>query len=62
MQDSIKRLKIYIGLDLAYQDYKEGIEPKSDFDKFCVQHCQDIENVINYIEDKEANNDDTRAD
>ena len=49
MYESLKRLKEYIDTDLTYQKYKEGEMPVSDFDAFCVQHCQDIENALNYI-------------
>jgi len=49
MYESLKRLEEYIDTDLTYQKYKEGEMPVSDFDEFCVQHCQDIENVLNYI-------------
>ena len=42
-----ERLKEYIDKDEIYQDYKQDklINP-SDFDKFCIQHCKDIEELL----------------
>lgn len=44
----IKNLKEYIAEDEIYQKYKkEGItQDMSDFDKFCISHCEDIESVL----------------
>ncbi len=44
----IENLKEYIDEDEIYQKYKkEGItDDMSDFDKFCIEHCEDIESVI----------------
>ena len=42
-----KRLRDYIKDDVIYQDYKKGIKPESDFDRFCIQHCEDIEELLN---------------
>lgn len=48
----IKRLNEYIRTDKVYQDYKRGVEPShndvcADFEWFCIEHCQDIEYVLN---------------
>ena len=41
------RLKEYIEKDEIYQNYKKGkLTNISDFDKFCIQHCKDIEELI----------------
>ena len=46
---SEERLKEYVELDYVYQEWKrdENINELSDFDWFCVQHCQDIEHILN---------------
>lgn len=42
-----ERLKEYINKDKIYQDYKDDkIMNCSDFDKFCIQHCKDIEELL----------------
>lgn len=42
-----ERLKEYIDKDEIYQDYKQNkLMNLSDFDKFCIQHCQDIEELL----------------
>lgn len=48
----IKNLKEYINEDEIYQKYKkDGITPDmSDFDKFCISHCKDIESVLRAID------------
>lgn len=45
---SEERLKEYVELDYVYQEWKrdENINELSDFDWFCVQHCQDIEHIL----------------
>jgi DNA repair ATPase RecN len=43
-------LKKYIEQDKIYQDYKKGkLEDKSDFDEFCINHCEDIKNALDEI-------------
>ena len=42
-----QRLQEYISTDEIYQDYKNGKTNLSDFDKFCIQHCKDIEELLN---------------
>ena len=40
-------LKEYIDKDEIYQDYKQNkLMNPSDFDKFCIQHCKDIEELL----------------
>ena len=42
-----ERLKEYINKDKIYQDYKQNkLINFSDFDKFCIQHCKDIEKLL----------------
>lgn len=42
-----QRLKEYIEEDQIYQDYKEQKEfESSDFDNFCILHCEDIEEAL----------------
>lgn len=44
----IERLQEYITKDEIYQDYKQDkLMNASDFEKFCIQHCKDIEELIN---------------
>lgn len=41
------RLEQYIKKDEIYRNYKQGkLMNCSDFDKFCIQHCKDIEELI----------------
>lgn len=40
------RLKTYINEDEIYQKYKKGETNFNDFDKFCIQHCADIEEML----------------
>lgn len=42
-----KRLEEYIENYMIYQDYKEDkLMNPSYFDKFCIQHCKDIEELL----------------
>lgn len=44
---SKERLEQYIKEDTIYQDYlNKHSSYVSDFDKFCIQHCQDIKNIL----------------
>lgn len=40
------RLRTYISEDEVYQKYKKGETNFNDFDKFCIQHCTDIEEML----------------
>lgn len=54
----VERLTDYINSDLIYQNYKNGNlrdNELSDFDKFCISHCEDIENILEYINNKNKN-------
>lgn len=46
--NEVSRLKEYIELDLIYKGWKKGENKNvlTDFDWFCVQHCQDIEKLL----------------
>lgn len=45
--DCKESLKEYIDKDEIYQDYKQDkLMNCSDFDKFCIQHCKDIEELL----------------
>ena len=42
-----ERLKGYIERDEIYEDYKKDkLMNPSDFEKFCIQHCRDIEEIL----------------
>ena len=41
-----ERLKQYIDNDEVYQGYKNGNINLTDFEKFCIQHCKDIEEIL----------------
>lgn len=58
MQETIKRLKEYVENDKIYNEYQQNKHMAlSDFDKFCIQHCQDIENIVQAYEKPSSNND-----
>ena len=42
-----ERLREYIENDDIYTEYKSGKCDMSDFDKFCIEHCKDIECLLN---------------
>ena len=44
------RLKQYIEEDEIYNNYLTRKMNMSDFDKFCVQHCKDIEEILNEVQ------------
>lgn len=51
MKKSIKRLQEYIDNDSIYQESKKGYEPShndgsGDFERFCIEHCGDIEKLL----------------
>ena len=53
--DYKERLKQYLEEDVIYSEYKSGKCDMSDFDKFCIEHCKDIECLLNEVEEqKEA--------
>ena len=52
---AIKNLEKYIEEDFAY---REPIKNYSDFDKFCYNHCKNIETVLNLIEKLQKENED----
>ena len=41
-----ERLQQYIDNDEVYQGYKNGNMNLTDFEKFCIQHCKDIEEIL----------------
>lgn len=45
--DYKERLKQYLEEDTIYSEYKSGKCDMSDFDKFCIEHCKDIECLLN---------------
>ena len=51
--NSEDRLREYVKMDGIYQDFKNGKGVFSDFDMFCVEHCKDIEDVLNRIDELE---------
>ena len=52
MNNDIKeRLKQYLEDDVIYTEYKSGKMVMSDFDKFCIEHCKDIESLLNEVQE-----------
>ena len=49
--DYKERLREYIENDEIYTEYKSGKCDMSDFDKFCIEHCKDIESLLNEVQD-----------
>lgn len=47
-----ERLKQYLEEDVIYTEYKSGKCDMSDFDKFCIEHCKDIECLLNENEEQ----------
>ena len=45
--DYKERLKQYLEEDIIYSEYKNGKCDMSDFDKYCIEHCKDIECLLN---------------
>lgn len=55
----IKNLHEYIVNDKIYQDYKNGIKPShndgnTDFEYFCIGHCEDIEWALNKLKETQS--------
>ena len=46
-----ERLREYIENDEIYTEYKSGKMVMSDFDKFCIEHCKDIESLLNEVQE-----------
>ena len=47
-----ERLREYVENDDIYTEYKNGKCDMSDFDKFCIEHCKDIECLLNENEEQ----------
>ena len=50
--DYKERLKQYLEEDVIYSEYKSDKCDMSDFDKFCIEHCKDIECLLNENEEQ----------
>lgn len=50
--DYKERLREYVENDDIYTEYKSGKCDMSDFDKFCIEHCKDIECLLNEVEEQ----------
>lgn len=50
-KDAKERLREYVENDDIYSEYKNGKCDMSDFDKFCIEHCKDIECLLNENEE-----------
>lgn len=50
--DYKERLREYVENDDIYTEYKSGKCDMSDFDKFCIEHCKDIECLLNENEEQ----------
>lgn len=46
-KEAIENLKNYIKVDEIYNGNRKNL---SDFDKFCIEHCLDIEIILNLIQ------------
>lgn len=55
MKETIKRLEKYIEDDKLLRDNNE----LSDFDKFCIEHCNDIKKVITAYKTQKSKIDNT---
>lgn len=49
--DAKERLREYVENDDIYSEYKNGKCDMSDFDKFCIEHCKDIECLLNEVQE-----------
>lgn len=49
--DYKERLKQYLEEDTIYSEYKSGKCDMSDFDNFCIEHCKDIECLLNEVQE-----------
>lgn len=49
--DAKERLREYVENDDIYTEYKNGKCDMSDFDKFCIEHCKDIESLLNEVQE-----------
>ena len=45
LYQAVKNLQEYIDLDITYQSNNSVY----DFDKFCINHCRDIDIVLSYV-------------
>lgn len=44
---SKERLLEYIKADVVYQEWKQNKDKEfSDFERFCIQHCEDIKEIL----------------
>ena len=50
-KDAKERLREYVENDDIYTEYKNGKCDMSDFDKFCIEHCKDIECLLNEVQE-----------
>ena len=46
-----ERLTQYLEEDVIYSEYKSGKCDMSDFDNFCIEHCKDIECLLNEVQE-----------
>ena len=49
--DYKERLREYVENDDIYTEYKSGKCDMSDFDNFCIEHCKDIECLLNEVQE-----------
>lgn len=49
--DYKERLREYVENDDIYTEYKSGKCDMSDFDKFCIEHCEDIECLLDEVQE-----------
>lgn len=49
MEEFLVNLREYVKEDIIYQKYKKDKVPYeefNDFEKFCIDHCKDIDNLM----------------
>ena len=49
--DAKERLREYVENDDIYTKYKSGKCDMSDFDKYCIEHCKDIECLLKKVQE-----------
>lgn len=61
--DSKRRLEQYIKEDTVYNEYLNSHKSyASDFDRFCIQHCEDIKKLLDENQKQKEEIDDYKED
>ncbi|MBQ8042870.1 MAG: hypothetical protein IJ272_01810 [Clostridia bacterium] len=56
----INNLKKYYNEDGLYIAYKAGEKPETDFERYCIDHCQDVESLVRAYERLQKDNENLR--